>query len=645
LFSNRNNAAPACFRFAVPVTEYRLPITEYRIPNTEYHYLTPFVSWYYYLRLCITNGAPFMANPHLIALDTVGQIETYVSDLTDIENRLSRIPLWQPATILSRQAAEARRMIHGLHARLDGRLVVTLIGPSGAGKSTIFNALSGSDHLSATGIDRPTTRDLVVLSNDAQAARQLLGPVDEDKISIHAGPAAKDLDHLILVDTPDTDSTHSPGHLDLLHRIVSRSDVLLCVFDAQNPKRRDHADFMAPLVKRFNGGSLVAVVNKCDRHSPEELSEIIGPDFDAYLQKAWQTRPEAMLLVSARRHLKDPQWDPQTQPRHDLDQFDKLHQLVTGTMNRPGAGRDRRIANAGQIRDYVIQQTHDAVNRQKAHLIDAAEKMSAAEGQGLKTAIALLRADDRRRILGVNVRLYQALAQRWLGPVGWLVAIWSRLIVFGSGLAALVSFGNPLRQLWSVVSSWKKFKESRSALEMLNDSDRVDTALHSFRRTLVTLWPDIAEVLIKGGFHPDIRAFDSLTAENNEVEQALDRLWSDALDRHINGYAKGLSHILLQLLFNLPAVALLGYVGWLTASGFFSGQYLSSDFFLHALLTIAIVLLLSFFLLQALVRLVVGKDRIQRRAFNTLEKEIAQRPLVATRKIADQVKRVLNLVE
>lgn len=586
-----------------------------------------------------------MANPHLIALDTLGQIESHVCDIIDIEKRLGQIPLWQPASVLAKQAAEARCMIKGLQERIDDRLVVTLIGPSGAGKSTVFNALSGSDDLSPTGVERPTTRDLVVLANDTQAARQLLGPFNDGQITIRSSPATKDLDHLILVDTPDTDSTRSPFHLELLHQIVSRSDVLVCVFDAQNPKRRDHIDFMAPLVRQFNGGSLVAVVNKCDRHNAEELGESIGPDFDNYLQQAWQTRPEAILLISARSHLQNPQWDDQAGPRHDLDQFDQLRELVMETMNRPTAGMDRRIANAGQIRNYVMDQVNDAVHRHQAHLAAAAEKMLAAEQRSMQAAISLLRAGDRRQVLGVNVRLYQALAQRWLGPVGWLVAIWSRLIVFGSGLTALLRFGNPLSQVWGMISSWRKFKESRSALAMLNDRNRVDAALDSFRRTMLTLWPDIAEELIKGGFHPGVRALDTLAPENEGVGQSLDSLWTDALEKKITRYATGLSHLLLQLLFNLPGVAIMGYVGWLTASGFFTGQYLSADFFLHALLTIAIVLLLSFFLLQAVVRLVAGKDRIQRQAFNAMEKEAAQRPQVATREIADQVDRILQFEE
>ena len=60
-----------------------------------------------------------------------------------------------------------------MQMRLDQQLVVTLIGPSGAGKSTLLNALAGVDHLSPTGLQRPTTQNLVVLSNNGEAARQL----------------------------------------------------------------------------------------------------------------------------------------------------------------------------------------------------------------------------------------------------------------------------------------------------------------------------------------------------------------------------------------------------------------------------------------------------------------------------------------
>ena len=97
--------------------------------------------------------------------------------------------------------------------------------------------------------------------------------------TVRSSPAADLLRHMILVDTPDTDSTASDLHRPLILRAVEHSDILLCVFDAQNPKRRDHADFMAPLVQRFHGASLVAVLNQVDRLGEKELTTEIAPEF------------------------------------------------------------------------------------------------------------------------------------------------------------------------------------------------------------------------------------------------------------------------------------------------------------------------------------------------------------------------------
>jgi energy-coupling factor transporter ATP-binding protein EcfA2 len=586
-----------------------------------------------------------MTHPDLAALDTLGRIEACAQDIADLEIRLGRAPLWQPGTVLIRQAVAARQIIRNMQARLDGHLVATLIGPSGAGKSTIFNVLAGADDLSPTGIQRPTTRDLVVLAADPQAARHCLGPIDPDRMTLRSGPATGRLAHLILVDTPDTDSTQSPSHLDLLFQVVERSDVLICVFDAQNPKRRDHADFMAPLVGRFNGASLVAVVNKCDRLGQEELHDAVGPDFEAYLKKAWPTFPQSLLLVSARTHLRNPGWDEHAEPRHSLDQFAQLQEMVLETLNQPGAGRDRRVANAARIRDYLAEAVGREAARHQAALSEAAGMIAQAEQNAMQAALSALRSDDRRYLMGVNARLYQALAQRWLGPVGWLVAIWSRLIIFGSGLAALVRFGNPLRQVWGLVSTWKRYRQSRSALEMFNDPSRADAALAGFQKSLLTQWPDIARILIAAGFDPALRAMERLAPENEAMSRTLDAMWSEALEAQINRWADRLSHWFLQLLFNLPGLIMLGYVGWLTAVGFFSRHYLSSDFFVHALLTIAIVLLLCFFLLQGLVRLAVGRSRIQRGAFDDMGSQMAEHPQSATRNIAAQVAAVTALAE
>ncbi|MFZ1987215.1 MAG: hypothetical protein WAU91_22585, partial [Desulfatitalea sp.] len=210
-----------------------------------------------------------------------------------------------------------------------------------------------------------------------------------------------------------------------------------------------------------------------------------------------------------------------------------------------------------------------------------------------------------------------------------------------TGLAALVRFGNPLRQLWGLISSWRHYKESSAALETLSDQTRADAALQTFQRVWRTHWPDIGELLVTGRFDPQVRR---LAAEDSPaITGALRHLWADTLEAEIERSAKSLSHFSLQMLFNLPSLSLLGYVSWLTASGFLSRVYLNADFFMHALLTMACILLLSFFVLQACVRLAVRGDRIQRRALLAVQRVIGDHPLVAGRDVAEQVAQVLAL--
>jgi hypothetical protein len=269
------------------------------------------------------------------------------------------------------------------------------------------------------------------------------------------------------------------------------------------------------------------------------------------------------------------------------------------------------------------------------------QHIAMAEQEALREAMASLRADDRRLFMGMHLRLYQSLAQRWVGPVGWLVALWSRLLLFGTGLASLVRFGNPVRQIWGLISSYRRYKESSAALGTLNDQTRVDGAMLAFRKVWLTHWPQIGELLVQAGFDPRIRRVEG--DDDQGVAQMVSGLWSDTLDAEIERSAGRLSHFALQLLFNAPSLALLGYVGWLTASRFLVQSYMSGDFFMHALLTIVIVLLLSFFVLQAVVRIAVSRDRIQKRAFGSIERAMGDRPLVAGRKVSEQVHKVLEL--
>ena len=196
---------------------------------------------------------------------------------------------------------------------------------------------------------------------------------------------------------------------------ITQSDMLICVFDAENPKRRDHVDFLAPYIQKFSGESLVCVLNKCDRLDEPELKDQIVPDFLEHIRMGWQIPADRVFCISARRNLKNPDWDETAGPKHDFDEFEDLKQLVGMTINRAGFVVDRRLQNAKRLRDFVFEEAEHEVLKNQAVLTDAAGRLTAAEKKAMGNAVAGMQESATRQFLGLNVVVYQKLAQRWLG--------------------------------------------------------------------------------------------------------------------------------------------------------------------------------------------------------------------------------------
>ena len=392
-----------------------------------------------------------MMDDRIARLRAMGELETVRADIQGLTDTLEQLSIWRPATGLRKACDEALQMLERMAERFDRKLVVTLVGPCGSGKSTLLNALAGDDRLSPAGHRRPTTDRVVAFCSHSADADQLLNHMGSDEIRIRARETAQGLERLILIDTPDTDSTHRERHIPIVHKVIGLSDVLICVFDGENPKRRDHTDFMADYVRLFSGTSLVVAVNKCDRLAESELTETIMPEFADYIRDAWPVAPAAMVCVSARSHLNDPGWDPQTRPKHHRDQFVQLRQLIGDTFNQSGFSVDRRLENARTLRDYLQQSVREQARASAKHLATAVDRMTVCESDALQQAVAVFGDEGALMAPGINIRLYQQLAQRWLGPVGWLVAVWTRVLVFGSGITALLRFGNPFRQVAGAV--------------------------------------------------------------------------------------------------------------------------------------------------------------------------------------------------
>ena len=578
-------------------------------------------------------------------LKAFGRIESFKIDLERLESSLAAAPLWQPGASLKKQCDQAVHMIDAIAERFDRKLVVTLIGPSGSGKSTLLNALAGVDDFSEIGHQRPTTGNLLVFGDETEDARLLAENLDGDSVEIRSSAAAVFPEHVILIDSPDTDSTANARHIPVLRNVISHSDMLICVFDAENPKRRDHVDFLAPFVQRFHGESLVGVINKCDRLDKAELQEQILPDFTRYIQAAWNQPVDRVMCISARNHLHDPKWDDTAVPKHEFDEFEELHKLVFDTINSAGYIIDRRLDNARSLREYVYQEAAREMSNDKDALGSARRMLGDAEKTALMTAATAMVDDDSRQVVGINVMVYQKLSQMWLGPVGWMIAIWARLLVFGTGIVSMFRFGRPLQQMFGMISAFRHLKDAKSAAAESYNTQRVDAALRNYRLAIMKSWPDIAATMVKGRFDSRVRRIEDALEGSEDFGENMSAIWSQTLDQEIERISRKLSGFILQLFFNAPAIAILGYTGWLTVRGFLTGNYLTGGFFMHAFWVIAIVLLFSFFVLQMCIRLVTSARRISARSLEKLKNEIDQVEGVMVNPVRTQLETVLDLAD
>ena len=552
-------------------------------------------------------------------------------------------PHWGPSTPLQAECRAALETIDQLEQRLDRKLIVTIVGPTGSGKSTLLNALAGSDELSPTGIDRPTTRQIVVFCRQRTDADELLGQVDPDQVSIRLHTESTGLQHIVLVDSPDMDSTESAQYRPLLEKTIQLSDVLVCVLNAENPKRRDAISFLKPFVDRYPGSLLYVALNRCDRLPAEELQQRILPDLQHHLQQSWQSPVRAVFCISARRHLSNPRWPQDEQPLHDIDDFPALRAALVDQLDHSGRLVDSRIERAEHLTGLVRSSAGDRVAEVKEQLQAVAAEIDQMEAGARLAAMQAMQVSLSELRTGMQAMFYQNLAGRWWGPVGWLVGLWARFLMAGAGALAVLRFGNPALQLWGLFSSLVRRRKTRAAVEETVVGGDWQPALLKYRLFVQQQWPKISDQLTAAGFQPEVRNFSTVIPQHGPFARRLSSSWRAALETVMDRRAAALSGFALQLLFNLPTLALMGLFGWRSVESFLLNQVLPSGYFLHASVSIVLVWLLCFVLLQVIVRFGSGKG-LFKKAFDSLLKDLdATDDLLPSTAIREEIETVLRL--
>lgn len=136
-------------------------------------------------------------------------------------------------------------------------LVIMLMGGTGVGKSTLLNALAGGSIAQAS-FKRPTTRDPVVYHHYTIKPDKLDPALRACRLISHDRP---ELEHKILVDTPDLDSNDLTNR-DKLLQVLPVADVVLYV--GSQEKYHDELGWQLFLQQRRRR-AFAFVLNKWDR--------------------------------------------------------------------------------------------------------------------------------------------------------------------------------------------------------------------------------------------------------------------------------------------------------------------------------------------------------------------------------------------
>lgn len=560
-------------------------------------------------------------NPEKARIRTMGRLALSRQAIESYRNQVDLAPHWIPGRALHSECSEALKILDEMQQRLERKLIVTLIGPTGSGKSTLLNVLAKQDDLSAVGVDRPTTRKPVVFCHAKSDADMLLNELGYDQIEMRSSPAAAALQHVILVDSPDMDSIDATAYAPLLEKTIGLSDVLVCVFNAENPKRRDTIDFLRPFVDLFPGTLLYVVLNRCDRLPEDELKNSILPDFTNHLQKAWQKAVTSVFCISARSHLNRPDWSEDEAPLHNYDQYSNLEEEIFGSLNQSSRFLDMRVQRAEHLAEMIRKSAEFSVAGLKDRLDKVRDEIHSLEREAWETAAQAYKQTGAELITGVNALLYQKLAGRWWGPVGWLIAIWARFLMAGAGMVAALRFGNPIVQIWGLISSALQLRKSRKAVRSASAGDELALVYGRYRSAVQRCWPDIAEKLIQLGFDSEVRDMQAVMPDHSHIGERWQMSWKASLEKIIDKAAGRISGFFLQLLLNIPTLALMGMFAYESVRSFIFQLPLPSGYFMHAFVSILIVWLLSFVFFQIIVRF-VGGQRMLTRTFKTLVQEM-----------------------
>ena len=287
-------------------------------------------------------------------------------------------------------------------ADLEAPLLILLLGPTGAGKSSLLNAIAGRE-VSATGVLRPTTREAVLYSDEADARRFLsegrLHLVPRDRLMVATGSAPG----VAVVDAPDIDSVEQDNRA-LADIFLEACD--LCVFVTTATRYADLVPWEVLRRARERGVPLVIVLNRLPVDGGDR-EVVLGDARRLFSQEERREADGALELVAVGEGDVD-------QRSHGLAR-DKVAPLLARIERLSKESEERRrlatVALAGAIRGLIPL----------VHAIADDLEHEAIDGEALRRIVETAYAEELaalRATLRGGVLLRAEVLSRWHDFVG-----------------------------------------------------------------------------------------------------------------------------------------------------------------------------------------------------------------------------------